>query len=105
MLSINQPHQHQPFKYTTKDVTLSTVNKVKGLGTFLDTKLSWDNHIRYITANTKLTGLIKRTGGHSAPVTVLQQLYSYMVMSQLNMLHQYGEISDTDIGTNTEILY
>ena len=51
---------------------------------FLDTKLSWDKHIRYTTANArKLTGLIKRTVGHSAPVSVLQQLYSSIVMPQL----------------------
>ena len=66
------------------DVTLSTVNEVKDLGIFLDTKLSWDKHIRYTTANArKLTGLIKRTVGHSAPVNVSQQLYSSIVMPQL----------------------
>ena len=66
------------------DVTLSTVNEVKDLGIFPDTKLSWDKHIRYTTANArKLTGLIKRTVGHSAPVSVLQQLYSSIVMPQL----------------------
>ena len=66
------------------DVILSTVNEVKGLGIFLDTQLSWDKHIRYTTANArKLTGLIKRTVGHSAPVSVLQQLHSSIVMPQL----------------------
>ena len=69
------------------DVTLSTVNEVKDLGIFLDTKLWWNKHIRYITANArKLTGLIKlikRTVGHSAPINDLQQLYSSIVMSQL----------------------
>ena len=41
-------------------------------------------HIRYITANArKLTGLFKRTVGHSAPVNVLQQLHSSIVMPQL----------------------
>ena len=84
MLSINQSNKNQPFKYTMNDVTLSTVNEVKDLGIFLDTKLSWDKQIRYITANArKLTGLIKRTVGHSAPVNVLQQLYSSIVMPQL----------------------
>ena len=84
VLFINQSNQHQPFKYTMSDVTLSTVNEVKDLGIFLDTKLSWDKHIRYTTANArKLTGLIKRTVGHSAPVSVLQQLYSSIVMPQL----------------------
>ena len=84
VLSINQSNHHQPFKYTMNDVTLSTVNEVKALGIFLDTKLSWDKHIRYTTANArKLTGLIKRTVGHSAPVSVLQQLYSSIVMPQL----------------------
>ena len=84
VLSINQSNKHQPFKYTMNDVTLSTVNEVKDLGIFLDTKLSWDKHIRYTTANArKLTGLIKRTVGHSAPVSVLQQLYSSIVMPQL----------------------
>ena len=87
MLSINQSNKNQPFKYTMNDVTLSTVNEVKDLGIFLDTKLSWDKHIRYIAANArKLTGLIKRTVGHSAPVNVLQQLYSPIVMSQ----HEYA---------------
>ena len=91
VLSINQSNQHQPFEYTMNDVTLSTVNQVKDLGIFLDTNLSWDKHIRYTTANArKLTGLIKRTVGHSAPVNVLQQLYSSIVMHNLNMLHQYG---------------
>ena len=66
------------------DVTLSTVNKVKDLGIFLDTKLSWDKHIRYITAHArKLTCQIKWTVGHSSPVNVLQQLYSPIVMPQL----------------------
>ena len=66
------------------DVTLSTVNEVEDLGIFLDSKLSWDKHIRYITANArKLTGLIKRTVGHSAPVNVLQQFYSSIVMPRL----------------------
>ena len=84
MLSINQSNQHQSFKYTMNDVTLSNVNEVKDLGIFLDTKLLWDKHIRYITASVrKLTGLIKRTVGHSAPVNVLQQLYSSIVMPQL----------------------
>ena len=84
VLSINQSNQHQPFKYTTNDVTLSYVNEVKDLCIFLDTKLSWDKHIRYTTANArKLTGLIKRTVGHSAPVSVLQQLYRSIVMPQL----------------------
>ena len=84
VLSINQSNQHRPFKYTMNDVTLSTVNEAKYLGIFLDTKLSWDKHIRYTTANArKLTGLIKRTVGHSAPVSVLQQLYSSIVMPQL----------------------
>ena len=63
---------------------ISTVNEVKDLGIFLDTKLSLDKHIRYITANArKLTALIKRTVGHSAPVNVLQQLHSSIVMPQL----------------------
>ena len=84
VLSINQSNQNQPFKYTMNDVTLSTVNKVKDLGIFLDTKLSRDKHIRYITANArKLTGLIKRTVGHSALVNGLQQLYSSIGMPQL----------------------
>ena len=84
VLSINQSNQYQPFKYTMNDVTLSTVNEVEGLGIFLDTKLSWDKHIRYITANkSKLTGLIKRTVGHSAPVHFLQQFYSSIAMPQL----------------------
>ena len=84
MLSINQSSQHQPFKYTMNDVTLSNVNEVKDLGIFLDTKLLWDKHIRYITASVrKLTGLINRTVCHSAPVNVLQQLYSSIVMPQL----------------------
>ena len=66
------------------DVTLSTVNEVKDLGIFLDTKFWWDKHIRYITANArKLTGLIKRTVAQSSHVNVLQQLYSSIVMSQL----------------------
>ena len=87
------------------DVTLSTVNEVKDLGIFLDTKLSWDKHIRYSTANArKLTGLIKRTVGHSAPVSVLQQLYSSIVMPQLEYATPVY-ISDTDIATNSEILY
>ena len=91
VLSINQSNQHQPFKYTMNDVILSTVNEVKDLGIFLDTKLSWDKHIRYTTANArKLTGLIKRTVGHSAPVSVLQQLYSSIVMPQLEYANQYG---------------
>ena len=57
------------------DVTLSrcTVGlyKVKNLSIFLDSKLSWNKHIRYVTANAiKLTGLIKSTVhvGQSAPV-------------------------------------
>ena len=42
---------------------------------------NYRKHIRYTTANArKLTGLIKRTVGHSAPVSVLQQLYSSIVM-------------------------
>ena len=49
MLSIIQSNQHQPLKYTMNDVTLSTVNEVKDLGIFRDTKLSWNKHIRYIT--------------------------------------------------------
>ena len=60
------------------NVTLSTVNKVKALGILLDIKLSWDKHIKYITA-----GLIKMTVGHSATVNVLKQLYRSIVMSQL----------------------
>ena len=73
-LSTNQSKQHQPFKYTMNDVTLSTVSEVKDLVKFLDTQLSWDKNIRYI----KLSGLIKRTVGHSAPVNVLkQQVYCY----------------------------
>ena len=39
VLSINQTNQKQPFKYTMNDVTLSTVNEIKDLGIFLDTKL------------------------------------------------------------------
>ena len=63
---------------------MNDVNKAKDLGIFLDTKISWDKHIRYTTAKArKLTGLIKRTVGHSAPVSVLQQLYSSIVMPQL----------------------
>ena len=72
VLSINQSIQHQSFKYTMNDANFSTVNEVKDLGIFLDTKLSWNKHIRYITANArKLIGLIKRTVVHSAPVNVL----------------------------------
>ena len=101
--SINQSNQHQPFKYTMNDVTLSTVNEVKDLGIFLDTKLSWDKHIRYTTANArKLTGLIKRTVGHSAPVSVLQQLYSSIVMPQLDYAYAtpiWNSLSKSQIQT------
>ena len=59
-------------------------NIARGNILYLDTKSSWDKHIRYITANArKLTGLIKRTVGHSALVNVSQQLYSSIVMPQL----------------------
>ena len=88
------------------DVTLSTVNEVKDLGIFLDTKLSWDKHIRYTTANTrKLTGLIKRTVGHSAPVSVLQQLYSSIVMPQLEYATPvWNSLSKSQIQTLVLIL-
>ena len=101
VLSINQSNQHQPFKYTMNDVTLSTVNEVKDLGIFLDTKLSWDTHIRYTTANAKkLTGLIKRTVGHSAPLSVLQQLYSSIVMPQLEYaIPVWNSLSKSQIQT------
>ena len=70
--------------YTMNDVTRSTVREVKDLVIFLDTNLSWDKHTRYITANArKLIGLIKRSVGDSAPVNVLTQLYSSIVMPQL----------------------
>ena len=75
------------------NVTLSTVNEVKDLIIFFDTKLSWDKHNRYITANArKVTGLIKRTVGHSAPVNVLKQLYSsvsvcYVAVRTIVILH------------------
>ena len=84
VLSIHQSNQHQPFKYTMNDVTLSTINWVKDLGIFLDTKLSRVKHIRYIIANArKLTGLIKRTVGQSAHLYVLKQLYSSILMPRL----------------------
>ena len=84
VLSINQSNLHQSVKYIMNDVTLSTVNEVKYLGIFLAAILSWDKQIRYITANPgKLTGLIQRTVGHSVPENVLQQLYSSIVMPQL----------------------
>ena len=107
VLSINQSNQYQPLKYTMNDVTLSTVNEVKGLGIFLDTILSWDKHIRYITANdSKLTGLIKRTVGHSAPVTVLQQLYSSFVMPQLEYATPvWNSLSKSQIQTLLPLSY
>ena len=78
VLAINQSNQDQPFEYTMDDVNLSTVNEVKDLGIFLHTKLSWNKH-RYTTANArKLTGLIKRTVGHLAPVSVLQHCYAQL---------------------------
>ena len=88
------------------DITLSTVNEVQYLGIFLDTKLSWDKHIVCITANARtLTGLIKRTVGHSAPVNVSQQLYSSIVMPQLEYATPvWNSLSKSQIQTLERIL-
>ena len=101
VLSINQSNQHQPFKYTMNDVTLSTINEVKDLGIFLDTKLSRVKHIRNIIANArKLTGLIKRTVGQSAHFYSHAPAWIWYTSIELPFV-----VSDTDIGTNSEILY
>ena len=92
VLSINQSNQHQPFKYTMNDVTLSTVNEVKDLGIFLDTKLSWDKHIRYTTANARKVDRFNQTNCRSLStckcLTTTLQFYCYA--PTLCMLHQYG---------------
>ena len=106
VLFINQSNQNQPFKNTMNDITLSTVNEAQYLGIFLDTKLSWDKHIVYITANARtVAGLIKRTVGHSAFVNVSQQLYSSIVMPQLEYATSvWNSLSKSQIQTLERIL-
>jgi hypothetical protein len=68
---------------------LEVCNNIRDIGIMVDSNLNWTSHIeKCVSKASKVMGLVKRTLGYTAPVTVKKQLYVSLVRSGLEYCSQ-----------------
>ena len=89
ILTVTQRKSPIIFNYCMDNIKLLRCANIKDIGVTLDNKLNWSTHIESIVSKAnKVMGVIKRTVGYSAPVTVKKQLYISLVRSKLEYCSQ-----------------
>lgn len=79
----------QFFNYNINNVTLNRVQLIKDLGIYLDAKLSFDNHIKFITNKAyKMLGFISRSLNNFVQIDTYKLLYFTYVRSNLEYCSQ-----------------
>ncbi len=83
-MSVTRKHNRIVFNYSINSSILDHVGDFKDLGVVVDSTLSWRQNIESIIAKTKrVCGMIKRSVGYNAPVSVTCQLYNTLARCNL----------------------
>ena len=89
VLTICRAHNPIDFVYTMNGTTLEKVTSFKDLGVTVDLTLSFKDHINSVTSDTnRICGIIRRSIGFNAPVSVKLQLYLSLCRSKLEACTQ-----------------
>jgi hypothetical protein len=84
ILTITLKNEPINYNYIMYGENLQRCTNIKDIGVFIDDKLNWNQHVQTTVCKARrITGLIKRTVGCSAPNSVKKQLYMSLVRSSL----------------------
>jgi hypothetical protein len=89
IMSITRSRQPVTFPYSINGVLLEHVGVFKDLGIAIDSTLSFTSHVQSIVSKSlKVCGMIKRSIGFNAPVSVKLQLFKSLCISVLESSSQ-----------------
>ena len=84
VISFTRKRSLVAFDYKISQVSLKRELQIKDLGIILDSKLSFKNHVEYITAKaSKILGFVFRTAKNFTNIQCLKALYYALVRSVL----------------------
>ena len=98
ILTIGKAKKLLRYGYTLNGTRLERVSNIKDLGIVIQSELNWNKHVRTLIASANRTlGLIKRTVGFKAPMSVKKQLYITLVRTKLEYCSPvWGGLSKTN---------
>jgi hypothetical protein len=98
VLSVSRKKNTVIFNYAINSEQLERLDVMRDLGVIIDNKLSWNDHVTTILAKAKrVMGLIKRSIGYKAPVSVKRTLYLTLARSIVDSGTQvWGGLSKTN---------
>jgi hypothetical protein len=84
ILTVTRKRNPVTYNYYMNNEEVERCDNIRDLGVIINNKLTWCDHVQSIVSKAnKVMGLIKRTLGYNAPISVSKQLYISLVRSIL----------------------